>query len=589
MANFITKLLRLDSATEVNDAPQSLGMQVSKEQLLKVVRQDGWENIFTGLNQSNRDKTTGMTPVPINISPDMADAIYAASDMAARIVDMVPDEMTREGFDVCIQGNKALTEKVEQRFRDINFLQKWNEGYKIARKQGGAGIFLGVQEKNKNTNLTKPLDLKNVERIDYMTVFEAQELRPVEWQGNPFAADFGMPLMYEVSPRAQGLSYNNIMFKRVHASRFIRLEGTKFSRTEKGLPIPGWPRSIYDRIFPVIRQFESVWGSVTAVMEDVCQAVFKIHGLADAIASDKEGYIHRRYAAIDMFRSSRKAILLDAEKESFERTNSQLAGVADIIEQTDLRLASAAKTPAALLMGQSPSGLNSTGASEIRWWFDQIASMQKLELVPVIEMVCKMIFNELGTTPANWSVKCRSLWQPSDKEVADVRQQIAQADSQYVAMGALSPDEIAKSRFGGDAFSLETHINMGDEVSGETEVETEYEAPEGGEAPVVSGGEAQMQDLRPEVNPEYFDKINLIITQVASKQVAREAGLAMLEKFFRIDPEDAEELLGPEDAELVVGMPDPAAGPSAPAAESDKPVNAAQEDKAIASAQGKED
>lgn len=490
-------------------------------------RNDGWQNLITGLHNPLRDKNLGMAPYVENFTADQCDQIYSSSDMAARIVDTLPNEMTRAGFDVRIEAGEDLAEIMEKRHEELETLQCMNKALKIARKQGGAAIFLGVNDEVEN--LAIPLDVSRVKRLDYLTVFESRELRAIEWQNNPFAKDFGLPSLYQVTPR--GL--NAVLEPEqnyIHASRLIRFDGTDYFRTEYKAQRE-WSFSVFTRVFSVIRQFESAWGSATGLMQDFAQAVFKITGLADAVSSDKEDLVRKRYEAIDYFRSSMRAIVIDAEKEQFERTNSQMGGLSDILEQFALRLAAAANMPAALLMGQSPSGLNSTGASEIRWFYDQVTAHIQFELKPAIRLITSLLFQEKGNVPENWSIEFRPLWQSTDKEIADVRMQMAQADSQYVAMGVLSPQEVAKSRFGGDAYSIETRIDLLEE-SGETE--------EAGES------EETQESLRPVLNPEYYQQIMLLVQQAAKKEISRESAIAAMKLFFCVSPEMAEELLGPE-------------------------------------------
>ncbi len=525
-------------------------------------RADGWENLITGLSNNLRDKTLGMTPYVEIFTPEQNELIYNSSDMAQRIIDTLPNEMTRAGFDVKVEGDEDVTEKIEARIDELEVMKHFNKALKLARIQGGAAVFIGVNDGE--TNLAVPLNLAKVKSIDFFTVFDSRELRVFEWQNNPFDKDFGLPSIYQLNPRALQLAIPPEQMY-IHASRLIRFEGSEYFRGMAKAQRE-WPHSVLSRVYGVIRQFESAWGSATALMEDFAQAVFSITGLADAISADKEDLIRKRYEAIDYFRSSRRAIVIDAEKEKFERTNSQIGGLSDVLEQFALRLSAAANMPAALLMGQSPSGLNSTGASELRWFYDQVSASQNFMMKPALNLIVKMLFLEIGEEPENWCIQFRALWQPTDKEIADVRQQVAQADSQYVAMGALSPDEVAKSRFGGDGYSIDTYVDMrdSDEIMG-----TEEDANE--------------LNLRPDINTEYHMQIMALVTQVAAGQISRESAIASMNLFFKISPEQAAALLGPENFEAKVA---PKAGATGKPSEDKKPMNAAQEDRVATKTQG---
>ena len=43
-------------------------------------------------------------------------------------------------------------------------------------------------------------------------------------------------------------------------------------------------------------------------------------------------------------------------------------------------------------MGQAPAGLNATGDSEIRWFYDRVAARQRRELQPALKRLVKLLF-----------------------------------------------------------------------------------------------------------------------------------------------------------------------------------------------------
>lgn len=96
-------------------------------------------------------------------------------------------------------------------------------------------------------------------------------------------------------------------------------------------------------------------------MTDAAQGVFKLKGLHSAVASNRNDELLKRMELVDMSRSISRSILLDAEDEDFRRDSYSFAGVPEVLEKMMLRLASAARLPVSLLMGQSPAGMNATG------------------------------------------------------------------------------------------------------------------------------------------------------------------------------------------------------------------------------------
>jgi hypothetical protein len=155
---------------------------------------------------------------------------------------------------------------------------------------------------------------------------------------------------------------------------------------------------------------------------------------------------------MDMTRSAWRATVLDAEGEEFERQNFAWSGIKDPFELLMLSLAADARMPVTVLMGQSPAGMQATGESDMRWFYDTIASSQENIITPALEYILKLIMLSKegptnGVEPESWGITFPSLWQPTPLEASEIELRHAQSDNIYNAMGAANADEIATSRF----------------------------------------------------------------------------------------------------------------------------------------------
>jgi phage-related protein (TIGR01555 family) len=206
------------------------------------------------------------------------------------------------------------------------------------------------------------------------------------------------------------------------------------------------------------------WGGAAHLLSDFSQAVYKIKGLAELIAANEDETIINRFRIIDLARSLVRAVVIDAD-EDFERKTTPMSGVPEVLDRFSTRMAAAAQMPVTLMMGQSPAGLNATGASDIRFFYDTIKAKQTKHLVPPLERVLTLIFKAKegptkGKEPEKWSIKPRPLWQLTEKEQAEVRKLQAETDEIYINSQVAAPEEIAISRFGGDKYSTETVIDF---------------------------------------------------------------------------------------------------------------------------------
>jgi phage-related protein (TIGR01555 family) len=209
-----------------------------------------------------------------------------------------------------------------------------------------------------------------------------------------------------------------------------------------------------------MRDFEAACTSAGVLVVDFAQAVYKMTGLAELIAQGKDQQVVSRMRVVEESRSSARAIMIDAA-EDFERKATPITGLPELLDRFSTRLAAAADMPLTLLMGQSPGGLNATGESDIRFFYDRIRAAQERTLREPIERVCKILFRALGITePESWSIHFRPLWQPTDAEQATARYTQAQTDQIYITNGVVSAEEIALARFGSEDGSFATVIDF---------------------------------------------------------------------------------------------------------------------------------
>lgn len=434
------------------------------------IRTDGWENTITGLGRA-RDKRTATSILAPTIqgSRDEFDHFYHSDHTAHKIARLPAREMTREWITLQVDDsvddtgdNKMLLAKqVMQALDDLSAKAMVFEALLWARVHGGACIFMGVNDGV--DDLAEPLDMENLRSLDFLLVFDRWELQPEEWETSMQSADFGMPSIYRLIPQTASAAMT-VPNQPIHASRLIRFDGVVTSRYQQSLN-SGWAQSVYTAMRETLQDYGISWHGVAHLLADFAQAIFKMRGLAEAMLAQEENVVIDRMTAMDLCRSVARAIPIDAESEDFTRIATPMSGLPETIDRLMLRVAEAAEMPATLLFGQSPAGLNATGESDIRLFYDGIAAQQESMLRPRIDRLLDVLFASKegptrGKQPENWSYTFNPLWQETDKERAETRKTQAEADDIYLANGVLDPSEVAMSRFGGDAYSTETVLDM---------------------------------------------------------------------------------------------------------------------------------
>lgn len=414
--------------------------------------QDAWANIITELGR-NRDKRTGgyVSPPLTSVSEEYYGNLYHGDDLAATIAELPAREMVRQWFTLDVE-NSNIASAAMTAIDDLETRRAVFEALVWSRVFGGAIIFVAIDD---GRAIDQPVDMDNIRSIDFFHVFHRFEVAIESVNADLASSQFGKPESYRLQTSAFSGS--------IHASRVIRFDGVMTSKRrqrENG----GWSDSLYARMFSLLRDYGLAWASIAHLFQDAAQAVFKIQGLSDALASDGDDLILNRIAILDRCRSVSRAIPLDAEMEDFKREATPVIGLDSLMDRFALRVAAAARMPATLLFGQSPGGLNATGESDIRFFYDQIRSAQESDLRPKLNRIIELIFRASngptsGVEPEQWKINFSPLWQLTDVESAEMRNTQSETDVRYIQTGVLTPEEVSKSRFSGDSYSSATELN----------------------------------------------------------------------------------------------------------------------------------
>lgn len=315
--------------------------------LREKTRLDSWVNTITGLGGS-RDRTRGMavsyvTPIPFPI----LDALYHGSDLAARIVEQLPTDALSEGVDL---GPPALNRACSR----FGLVEKVLEARTWARLYGAGGILIDTFAISTG-QADSPLRLESIGVGDLigLTVLDRSDLSVAEW------SEDGEILMWRVGR------------VNVHPSRVVVFGGAKTTpamRIRNG----GFDLSVLQRPYDVLADLENSWRSIMNLVQDMSQATFAIKGLMEMISQGRKDVVLARMEVADIARSSARAVVVDADGESFTHTGAaNVTGVDPVLMRVFQRAAAAANMPLSIFLGMSAAGLNATGSGEtdLRMWY----------------------------------------------------------------------------------------------------------------------------------------------------------------------------------------------------------------------------
>jgi phage-related protein (TIGR01555 family) len=534
---------------EANTARQSW-LGASKRTVM-----DGWFNVITGLGTLQKDKRLGAEVEYSGLKEKEVEQLYAADDVAASLVDILPEDAVREW--IKFEFDTELGKAIEDYLDDLKLSENLEVGWKWGRLYGGSAILINIDD---SQDLSLPLDLNRIRQIFSFVPLTRYELKPVKIEDDLTSHNFGKPILYEFNSRRNVISGKGSKNRLIHHTRLIRFDGVQLPL---GLHIANqhWGDSVLTRTYNAIRNYNTSNDAVATVLQEFNTGVLKIKNLAEMLAQGENASVQQRFEIISLAKSVCRAIVIDGESESYDNISASVSGIPDMLRTISQRLVVASRMPHTKILGESPSGLGATGESEIREWYDFVSRQQELILRPKIHKVLQIVFAarqgpSSGKEPETWSFEFSPLWQKSDKELAEIRKMQAETDEIYIRSQVVDPDEVAISRFGSNKYSVDTTIDIEarEAMSSETPSLEPSSSPAGTENPSVPGGSTkpiataasqnQLTTPTQSLNGAQVTSLIDIVQRVALNQIPRETGIAIIRVAFALSEKDAESIMG---------------------------------------------
>lgn len=403
----------------------------------KTGAKDSFQNFATqtGIGTNNVSSAANYGFNPITRDRTMLEWMHRGNFIAGLAVDIIADDMTRAGVEFKGELKPAEAEKLEEAATRLNVWGKVNSAVKWGRLYGGG---LGINLV-KGQNYSTPWDPTAIGKDQYKGLLVVDR-----WMVEPSLNDLvteegphlGQPKFYTIGSNAPALR-----LQKVHYSRVIRMEGTDIPYQQR-LMENLWTTSVYERIYDRMVAFDSATLGAAQLVYKAYLRVIKIPGLRGIIAeggSSMNG-VAKFVEWMRMFQVSEGITLLDGEDEYTEHGATAFSGLAEALIHFGQQISGALGIPLVRLFGQSPAGLNSTGDSDMRLYYDTIFQQQMLHLLqPMTNVYRAIALSEGITLPKGWGIKFRPLWQLDEIEKSEVAAKDAQTVVSLMEAGVYTP------------------------------------------------------------------------------------------------------------------------------------------------------
>lgn len=391
---------------------------------------DSLRSLITGLGDPLIDKSASVVYGHHVLSDLQLMNAYRNTWLAKKIVNIPALDALRKWREwQADQGQITLIEGEEKR---LGLQQKVLQAKTLARLWGGAVIYIGD-----GGDASQPWDYEQTQKggLKYLTVMSRREMIAGELELDPTLETYGWPKTYQVA--------NSVEFLDIHPSRVVVQIGDAHPDPWNTNTNVGWGDSVLQSVWTSITNADSTAANIASLVFEANVDVFKIQDLMEHLSSAVyRGKLIDRFTLAAIGKSVSKALIVDSDEE-YDRKQIAFAGLPDVLQQFLILVSGAADIPLTRLLGQSPSGLNSTGEHDMKNYYDRVASMQTLEIGPALHKLDEaLIRSALGTRPAEIFYKWAPLEQMSEKELAEIGNMNAETASILSTTGLFMPEEL---------------------------------------------------------------------------------------------------------------------------------------------------
>ena len=351
--------------------------------LLKAL--DGYSNAAAFLGEASPLLSSG-TFLRSNLTQqtELLTSAYRSSWLARRIIDMPSEDMTRAWYSFTSdipEEDLADLRRLEARH---SIKQELTDAIRWARLYGGSLALMVIR--GQENSLEEPLEPEFLfgDCFQGLLVLDrTQGIEPsLELVDDLDDPDFGLPMYYSVTLETGGES----RVVRLHHSRVLRFVGRELPHMET-VAENYWGASELEHIWDELQKRSAASANIAQLIFQANVTTLKIGKWGDhlALGTDKQkADILEAIANENRMRTSFGLQVMSAE-DTLETHSYSFSGLSDIYDAFMMDMAGAAEIPATKLFGRSPQGLNATGESDLRNYYDVVSQMQERHLRPALE------------------------------------------------------------------------------------------------------------------------------------------------------------------------------------------------------------
>lgn len=352
----------------------------------------------------------------------LLNSLYRDNWVVQNVVGIIPDDMTKKWFAPAGAVGPEHLKELDRVQRVTALRERVNEGLRWGRLYGGAAGLIMIR--GQEGMLGQPLELESI----YPGTFQGLYILD-RWQGVVpgmelvFEGGEPVPAYYSITD-ARG----NTVAK-VHHSRLVRFTGRDLPFLERVAELY-WGESEVEALYNDVVKHDNVAANMAALTFRANVDTMEVQNL-DQLFSVTSGEQQRRFWNVMQAQSVMKSnfgMQLVNRGDQIKNTQYTFTGLQEVYDSMCLDLSGASRIPVTKLFGRSPAGMNATGESDLRNYYDYMDTLREAKLRPILEKLLPVLaMSAWGAVPDGLDITFPPLWTPTAAEVAEIALKKAQA------------------------------------------------------------------------------------------------------------------------------------------------------------------
>ncbi len=366
----------------------------------------------------------------------LLNSLYRDNWVVQNVVGIIPDDMTKKWFTVTGQASPERLRELERVQAATALRESVNEGLRWGRLYGGAAGLIVI--KGQEWAMDRPLDPSAVLPGSFQGLYILDRWCGITPEGGLVYDGRGRmePEYYTVSGEG------GAAVARIHHSWIVRFIGRELPCLERAAELY-WGESEVEALYQDMVKHDNVSANMAALIFRANVDTMEVQNL-DQLFSLASGEAQRRFwrtmQAQSVMQSNFGTRLVN-KGDQVHNTQYTFTGLKEVYEAMCLDLAGASRIPMTKLFGRSPEGMNATGESDLRNYYDYVDSLRESKLRPILERLLPILcMSAWGAAPDGLEITFPPLWTPKADEVAKIARDKADTVISAFQAGLMNAD-----------------------------------------------------------------------------------------------------------------------------------------------------